>query len=231
MALYDSAWCLAKFNTLAGRPASGDSITDAAKYERLAEGQSRVIAEMSFRCPDSLMPHASTLPTMTSVAGGNIFTFGTDGDGYAIAPMGKARIFDSPASFPQYAWVEGWDYVNEGTQIRLTNNRTWTAPLYWYGITLPASLSASVQPALFPEPSRILIVYEAVKLYAQEGGTRNMDLVALMDSNLQSRAGGYPVWMAVWKSQFSSGGAIGLTGLKLTEAGFGMNGRNLSAVN
>lgn len=163
---------------------------------------------------------------MTAVNGGNIFTFGTDGDGYAIAPIGKARIFDNPASFPQYAWVEGWDYVNEGTQIRLTNNRTWTAALYWYGITLPAAISASTQPALFPEPARELIVYEACKQYGLEG-KRDLALTASMDALLTAA---YPRWMAVWKTQFSDGGAVGLTGLKLNEAGFATNGVNFSSV-
>ena len=143
MATWDSAYLLTMFNRYAGRPASGDSISDADKYIRLNEGQNRVIAEMSFRCPDSLNPKGATLNTMTASANGNIWTFGTDPNGYAIAPFGKARIFDSPASFPQYAWVEGWDYVNEGTQIRLTNNRTWSGALYWYGITLPADITAA----------------------------------------------------------------------------------------
>lgn len=228
MATWDSAYLLAMFNRYAGRPASGDSISDADKYIRLNEGQNRVIAEMSFRCPDSLNPKGASLNTMTSSANGNIWTFGTDPNGYAIAPFGKARIFDSPASFPQYAWVEGWDYVNEGTQIRLTNNRTWGGALYWYGITLPADIAASSQPVLYPEPSRELIVYEAVKQLSLEAGTRNMELVATMDAQL---ARAYPRWFGAWKTQFSDGGAIGLTGLKLNEAGFATNGVNFSAVN
>jgi hypothetical protein len=224
--IFDNAWCLSAFNRYAGRAATGDSISDADKYIRLTEGQNRVVAEMSFRCPNSLKPHAATLPAMTSASDGNIWTFGTDANGYAIAPMGKARIFPNQASFPDYCWVEGVDYVNEGTQIRLTNGRTWSTPLYWYGITPPADITASLQPALFPEPSRELIVFEAVKQLSLEGGTRNLELAQLMDAQLD-RA--YPRWFAVWKTQFSSGGALGsLTGLRMTEAGGSLNGQSWS---
>lgn len=204
------------FNRYAGRPTSGDSITDATKYERLNEGQNRVIADMFARVPNSLNPHGNSLSTMTAVNGGNIFTFGTDANGFAVTPMGKARIFDNPASFPQYAWVEGWDYVNEGTQIRLTNNRTWTAALYWYGITLPADISASTQPSIFPESFRDLIVYQAVLALSCEGG-RNPDLRNDMEGRYARR---FAEACLAWKTQFSDGGALGLTGLKLTEAGF-----------
>lgn len=222
MATWDSAYCLDMLNRYAGRPDSGDSITDANKYKRLTEGQSRVIAELSFRAPNSLNPKTTNLPTMTGSANGNIWTFGTDANGYAIAPIGKARIYDSQASFPQYAWVEGFDYVNEGTQIRLTNQRTWSAPLYWYGITQPADITASDQPALFPEPSRELIVLEAVKQLAAEGERSDglYDRINAMLWGDNGRGGAYGRWMTVWKTQFSDGGAVGLTGLKLSEAGF-----------
>jgi hypothetical protein len=224
VALFDNTWCLEAFNRYAGRTASGDSISDANKYLRLTEGQNRVIAEMSFRCPNSLYPKTGNLPTMTSGNGGNTWTFGTDANGYAIAPYGKARIFPTQNSFPDYAWIEGLQYVNEGTQIRLPNGQTWATPLYWYGIQAPADISASLQPSLFPEPSRELIVYEAVKQLSLEGGTRNAELAQLMDDQL-SRA--YPRWFAVWKNQFSSGGALGsLTGLRLTEAGGAINGQS-----
>lgn len=219
MATFDNSWLLSEFNRYTGRTSTTDSMSDADKYSRLTNGQQRVVQEMYAVVPNSLYPHANSLSTMTSVNNGNIFTFGADSNGYAIAPMGKTRIFDNPASFPQYAWVEGWDYVNEGTQVRLTNNRTWTAPLYWYGISPPADITASVQPALFPAAFRDLIVYQAVMNYAEEG-TRNAPLA---DRMLRMWSLRWPQACLAWKTQFSDGGALGLTGLKLTEAGFNTN--------
>ena len=225
MASFDSPYLLKMFNRYTGRPATGDSITDADKYERITEGQTRVIQDMFARVPNSLYPHTANLPAMTSVASGNIWTFGTDSNGYAVTPMGKARIFPNQASFPNYCWVEGVDYVNEGTQIRLTNGRTWSTPLYWYGITLPADITASVQPSLFPETFRDLIVYQAV-LALNEEGMRNADMTALMESKYARR---FPEACLAWKTQFSSGGALGsLTGLRMTEAGGSLNGQSWS---
>ena len=229
MATWDSAYLLGMFNRYSGRPATNDSIADADKYLRLTEGQNRVVAEMLARIPNSLYPKVTypNFPTLTT-ADGQIFTFGTDANGYAIAPMGKTRIFDNVASFPQYAWLEGYDYVNEGTQIRLTNNRTWNQPLYWYGVTPPGDISAALQPVLFPEASRELIVYEAVKQLGMEGGERGPLLVASMDAAL---ARAYPRWVLAWKTQFSSGGALGsLTGLKISDLGGSLNGVNWSGV-
>lgn len=221
MATFDSAYLLKLFNRYAGRPQSGDSMADADKYERLSEGQNRVVQDMLARVPNSLYPHATNLPTMTSVANGNIWTFGTDPQGFAIAPMGKARIFENPQAFPDFPWIEGLDYVNEGTQIRLTNGRTWAGTLYWYGITPPADITASVQPELFPAAFRDLIVYQAVQAYAEEG-LRNSDLADRMARKYAER---FPEACLAWKTQFSSGGALGSwTGLRIAEAGGNING-------
>lgn len=226
MATWDNAYLLKMFNRYAGQAATGGSISDADKYERLSEGQMRVIQEMMAVVPYSLYPHTDSLPTMTSIANGNIWTFGTDANGYAIAPMGKARIFPNQQSFPDFPWVEGSDYVNEGTQIRLTNLRTWSTPLYWYGITLPADITSSGQPALFPETFRDLIVYQAVLAFAEEGGRDP----ALADRMRLRWAERWPQACLAWKTQFSSGGALGgISGLKLSIAGVGINARQWSS--
>lgn len=221
MASFDSAYCLKMFNRYTGRPASGDSMTDANKYERLTEGQTRVVQDMYARVPNSLYPTAANLPTMTSTAGGNIFTFGTDTNGYAIAPMGKTRIFETVNAFPDFAWVEGVDYVNEGTQIRLTNGRTWANPLYWYGISPPADITAASEPSLFPAAFRDLIVYQAVMAYAQEA-VRDADLEDRMQRRYAQR---FPEACLAWRTQFADGGAIGsITGIRIAELGGNVNG-------
>lgn len=226
MATYDSAYLLAMFNRYTGRPTSSDTLSDADKYARLSEAQNRVVADMFARVPNSLYPKTANLPTMTSAAGGNIWTFGTDPQGFAIAPMGKARIFENQQSFPDFPWVEGVDYVNEGTQIRLPNGRTWSGTLYWYGITPPADITAAVQPAIFPPAFRDLIVFEAVRLYGEEA-KRDLELADRMTQKYAER---FREACLAWKNQFSDGGALtSWTGLRIAEAGGNINGVAWSA--
>ncbi len=213
---------LLEFNQQAGRPPSGDSVTDAAKYARLTRAQSRVVADVAARCPKSLYQKVAygSLPALVTTDN-QVFTFGTDSNGYAVFPIGKAIIFPTLAAFPTNPWTEGRDYINEGTQIRIPNNRTWTSPLYWYGIQQPADIDATHQPALFPEGSRELIVFEAVRSFATEAN-RNPELRGVM---VQEYGTSLARWCLVWKTQFRSGGALGgLTGLRLAEMGISTNG-------
>jgi hypothetical protein len=217
MPSFDSASLLSQFNRFTGRPSSSDTVSDADKYIRLSEGQNRVVQDMFARVPQSLYPKTANLPTMTSTAGGNIFTFGTDPQGFAITPMGKTRIFPDQQSFPDFPWLEGVDYVNEGTQIRLPNGRTWAGTLYWYGIAAPADITALIQPALFPPAFRDLIVFQAVIMYGYEG-KRDTELAERFEQKYAQR---FAEGCLAWKTQFSSGGALGSwTGLRLAEAGF-----------
>ncbi len=64
----------------------------------------------------------SALPAHFTADGGYTFTFGTDGNGYALFPLGKANIYPSLNAVPNYPWVPGVDYLDEGTQIRMPNN-------------------------------------------------------------------------------------------------------------
>lgn len=209
----ESGWLstvlLTLFNRYAGRPASGDSVSDADKYDRLAKAQTDVIADIIVRYPQCLYPTAaySAFPTATN-SGDQIFTFGTDGQGYAVAPMGKTRIYASLAAFPNDPLKPGEDYVIEGTQIRIPNNRTYSGTLYWYGIAVPTAIAAGVQSVLFPEPSRLLIVYKAVGEFASEAN-RNPALADRMDT-LYGRD--FARWMTIWKTQFRGGGALGPLG-------------------
>lgn len=157
---------------------------------------------------------------------GQVFTFGFNGNGYPIMPMGKAIIFPSLASWPDFPWVEGMDYISEGTQIRMPNNRTWASPLYWYGVPQPSDISASVQPALFPEGSRELIVFRAVANFANEADN-NEKLSAKMEGRYQQA---WMRWCTAWKTQFGSGGALGsISGLRIAMMGGQLNGVNFSS--
>lgn len=205
MALYDSVSLLGIFNRKAGRPAA-DSITDASKYQRLSESQNRIIAKLAGVAPQSLYPKVSyaNMPQLTTTDS-QVFTFGTDANGYPISPFGKTWIGPSLSGLLDNPWVEGYDYLNEGTQIRIPDNRTYSGPLYWYGIKNPPDITATTQPSLFPEASRELIVIDAVRQFATEYD-RNESLASVMASEWNDA---WPSWCLAWKTNFRQGGALG----------------------
>ena len=216
MATWASSVLLSRFNDLSGRPASGDSISDANKYVRLTDAQNAVIADAASRVPKAFYSKAASAstPTLTSSDGGHLFTFGTDLNSDPLFPLGKVRIFPSLAAIPDSPWVEGIDYLNEGNQIRIPNNRTYGGTLYWRGIAPALDISSTNQPTLLPPPFRILIVYEAVRRYALEG-KRDLPLAAAMQAEYDRT---FPRYCLVLKTEFASGGALGsISGLRLAE--------------
>lgn len=199
-------------NAYSGRP-STDAITDVEKYARLAKAQNRVLLEIAAVAPRALYPKVASgsMPTLTTTDA-QVFTFGTDASGYAVFPMGHTGIYDNLDNIPDWPWIEGRDFINEGTQIRIPNNGTFTGTLYWYGIGQPADITAVVQPALLPEASRELIVIEAVRRFAQEY-LRN---AALVDEMAAEWDRAWPRWALTYRTQFRSGGAlVPRTGLQL----------------
>ena len=228
MATFTSANLLTRFNQLSGRPETNDSIADSAKYQRLSDAQQVVIAEAASRSPNAFYPKAAygSYPTLTTTDN-QVFTFGTDVNGNPLMPIGKVSIYPSLASIPDWAWVEGLDYLDEGTQIRIPNNRTWTSTLWYRGIQPVLDITSTNQPAVIPVNFRMLIVYEAVRQLAEEG-TRDD---ALADRMAARYAQMFAEYMLVLKTQFSDGGALGsVSGLKIAEAGGAVNGRNWSSV-
>lgn len=201
MATWDAASCLDLLNRLASRPAS-DEITDATKYKYLTEGQSEVVADIAARCPWVLYG----APAALSTSDNKVFTFGSDPDGYAVFPMGKVGIYPSLDSIPDRPWREGWDYLSEGTQIRIPNNGTYSGTLYWRGITTPKDIASggTNEPALFPEQARVLVVNRAVRSLAVS--TNRPDLADEMDAQYDVHL---PRWLLVWRTQFKNGGVLG----------------------
>lgn len=214
MATFTSADLLTRFNELSGRTSSTDSIGDAAKYRRLADAQNVVLADAAARVPKALYQKVgyASMPTLTT-SDNQVFTFGTDVNGDALFPIGKVEIYPSLQAIPDSPWIEGWDYLNEGTQIRIPSNRTWGGTLYWRGIAPALTLDATNQPVILPPPSRILIVYEAVRRFSEEG---KADL-ELADRMSAAYAREFARLCLTLKTQFSNGGALG-----------GVSGRNLS---
>lgn len=222
MATWTSAELLTRFNMLAGRTDTGDSITDANKYVRLTDAQNAVIDDAASVVPAAFYSKATygSMPTL-STTDQQVFTFGTDANGNPLFPIGKVRIFENLSAVPDYPWVEGIDYLNEGNQIRIPNNQTYGGTLYWRGIAPPIDISASNQPTLIPPQFRILIVYSAVQRLAEEG-TRD---AALADRMATLYAREFMRFCVVLKTQFSSGGALGsISGLRLGMMASNANG-------
>lgn len=217
MTTFDSPYLLDRFNSLTGRPAA-DAITATAKYGWLTEAQAELIAAVATICPHVLYPKVgySSMPTL-STTDNQVFTFGNDQNGYPIAPVGKTQVYTSLSNIPDCPWREGLDYLNEGSQIRIPNNGTWSGTLYWRGITMPRDIDASNAPALYPAPSRILIPYIAALNFAT-AQTRNVALADGMRAYLGQPWGGnkgaFARWCTTWRTQFKQGGAleVGLTG-------------------
>jgi hypothetical protein len=211
---------LAYTKRLIGRSGT-DSILDPAYYQRISEAQNEVIADIAAICPHVLYPTAATasLPTLTVSVAGDIATFGTDANSYAKFPMGKGGIFASLNDIPTFPLREGVDYMNEGTQIRALNNGTLPSTLYWYGISQPADIDATHQPAIMPEAARELIGIRAAYNFGTEGN-RNAALSQTMAARygypLSPNPGRFAFWCLTWKNQFRGGGALAsYTGLQL----------------
>ncbi len=211
---------MSRFNTAAGRPATGDSFSDASKYQLLSDAQQEIIGDLSAIAPWTLYSKAAyaSTPTLTT-SDSQIFTFGTDVNGNPMFPTGKVMIYPSLTAIPDSPWREGYDYLNEGTQIRIPNNGTYSGTLYWRGIAPVLDISATNQPALLPVQARILIVYKAVWYYASTGN-RSPELAASMQRMYDDR---FNHWCLVWKTQMANGGALmTVTGLQGAILGGGM---------
>lgn len=214
MATWTSANLLTLFNRLSGRPASGDSISDADKYSRLTDAQNVVLEDAASRVPKAFVSKAgyASMPTLTT-SDSQVFTFGTDVNSDPLFPIGKVEIYPSLQAVPDSPWIEGIDYLNEGSQIRIPNNRTWGGTLYWRGIAPALTIDGTNQPTIIPPPFRILIVYEAVRRYAEEG-KRDVELADRMRANYERD---FARFCLTLKTQFSNGGALGsISGRNLT---------------
>ena len=214
MTTFDAADLLSDFNRKSGSPAAS-TITPDSKYDRLTKSQNRVVAMIAGVAPNVLYPQVSyaRLPTLTTTDS-QCFTFGYDDNDYPMFPMGRGGIFPSLTAIPHSPWVEGRDFISEGTSIRIPNNGTYTGALYWYGIMNPPDITATSQPVLFPEASRELIVIDAVRQFATEFN-RNPSLAALMQAEWNTA---WPTWALVWRTQFRSGGALRWSGRQLALA-------------
>lgn len=227
---WTSIYLLRMFKRLVGRSNIADAVTNASYYERLTEAQAAIVTDIAGIFPDCLYPTVTyaSIPTLTTTDN-KTFTFGTDSNGMAIAPMGKAAIFASLNDIPTNPWRPGHDFIPlGGTAIQIPNNNTYSGTLYWRGITAPGVIDEDSEPVLFPETSRNLIAMRAAIAFLTEGG-RGLELADRYTEQygrpLGTRPGLFAQQMLEWENQWRGGGVLGqrVTGL-MVAAGSQFNG-------
>lgn len=192
---WQSTDLLTRFNQVAGRPTT-DAITAAQKYVFLSDGQESALAEIAGITPRQLYGAPTA---MTSSDGGLTWSFGTDGNGYALFPMGRASIYPSLNAIPDYPWRPGVDYLDRGTTVVMPNNIPWSGALYWVGITPPVQIDATNQPIIQPPPARTLIVTRSVQQFAEQF-LRNAALADQMQIRWDRD---FPKYMTMIRKHFS----------------------------
>ncbi len=164
MSLYDSADCLARLNDALARP-SADDYSDTAKYAKLADAQNEVYMDIAAVCPQALFEAPTALSTAD---GGQTFTFAS-----AVFPFGHIEVYPTLQSVPDAPWSEGLDYLNEGSRIRIPNNRSYSSTtLYARYIKYPAVITSSQAPSISPIQATELIVAKAAQLFGLRGALR-----------------------------------------------------------
>ena len=200
---WQSSDLLTKFNQYTGRLASGDTITDATKYQYLADAQQEVIGEMVALAPKPFL--TAPFDISTNTVDNKVFTFGVDGDGYPAFPM-NCRIYPTASAIPDWPLIPGVDYLDEGTQIRMPNNLTLLYPnLYVYGVFVPQEMSASVQPVLQPPPARILIALRGASNFLLTNAVRNENAADRLEAKYRQN---FNFWITTIRKHFRGGGAL-----------------------
>lgn len=169
MAYETSAELLAGFKFFAMRPDTDESLTDAQIYQLLSKGQEKCYELFAAHFPEVLF---GTPALMSTADSGYTYTFAS-----SVFPFGGVEIRSSRTGgllIPTTDWGDG-DYVWEGDQIRMPNNRprTFSAGPYARYISPPADISGSQEPTLKPKMARVMSMYYALYLWAERGGGMN----------------------------------------------------------
>lgn len=203
---WTSADLLSRFNVLAGRPnttPTTDAIPDTTKYQYLADAEQFVFDRIASIAPKTLY---SAPQSLTTADGGMTFTYGTDGNGYPLFPIGRTRIYPNLSAIPGGAWIPNIDYLDEGVQIRMPNQVPYGGSLYWYGVTPIGQMSDTVQPILNPPAARMLIAIDAVKNFAESANVRNANLADRMETRFERE---FAIQMTLLRKHVSSDGWYG----------------------
>jgi len=168
---WSSSQLLARFKAQAGLPASQETPTDPQIYDYLSLGQEHCYGLWAIHFPHDLVGDPTIMSTSDSGA-----TYQFSGD---IFPLGLVEIRESPTGrllVPGEEFDPNADYVWEGDQIRVPDSGTTTfddGPYARY-ISPPAEISATEEPTLKPTFARIMCVYYALYLWANQPGNASV---------------------------------------------------------
>lgn len=206
--LWDSANLRRKLLNKIRRPASDEDLlepdgTTDATWDLLKEGQEHWVAIIASTVPEALYGAPVLL---TSADGGKTYTFGNDGNGQPIFPLGHVEIRASRTGrllIPTAEYGNG-DFVMEGDRIRIPGNKSKTfggVGPYARFVTMPDTLDATHQPIIKPGPARILIVLRAAITWANQGGLRDPSPWE------REEAEKWGLWLNAYRTQFHLAGA------------------------
>lgn len=212
--VWASADLLRRFKRLAGIADVNEDDDTLDLYPILASAEVEVIREIANRYPHALYDRQG--PTrLTPSEDRKTFSFGTDGNGNPVLPLGWVQISPRMTAFAgddSYYWREGVDFLDEGTQIRMPSDRRYAGDLWGRWVPTPPGISSTVAPVLQPAEARELIAIKATELYATEGNTRP-DLADAMRKLWGGPHNGHPPgkfasWMLTYRRRYRGGGAL-----------------------
>jgi hypothetical protein len=215
MSTFDSADLVVRFKNEAGLAAANElnDITDICA--RLSTAQKDVIDMIAQRHPNPLYQVPVQL---TSSDGGYTYGFGTDAQGNAVMPLGWVQIAPNKNGFSGkffVGWVEGRDFLDEGTVIRMPSGRAYTGSvwarfvptppdIYVAGSDAAGNVHTAVQPILNPASARTLIVIRSVQDWAGEGNINP----ALANRMQQKWTDKFPALMLTYRTRYKGGGGL-----------------------
>jgi len=183
VALWDAADLLLRAKRMAARPAADevpppDSNADDFWYALLTEAQQFWFNKFVAHFPWVLYGPPTL---MTSADGGLTYTFAG-----GITPM-KVEIYRTRTGdllWPGAYWDSSKDIVWEGNRIRFARgaSRTFGDGPYARYVIPPGEINATTAPTLAPDWTRLLLVYHAVKLWAERGGMRDPQPFARLEN-------------------------------------------------
>lgn len=148
----------------------GTRTTDVQWYALLSRAQLRV-----FRLMATTVPHANVGVAVQLSTSDNGLTYTFPSSKFPLGYCEVREGLDGRILWagPNYSWSN--DFVFEGDLLRTPNGqaRTYSAGVYARYITTPPDLAVDVQPTLTPDWARVLMVYDAVMEWADQGGLRD----------------------------------------------------------
>jgi hypothetical protein len=208
MADWDGPYCVTRFIKEAGLEDANELDADTDIYPALSRAQELFIARACQIVPDAFYTSAPFL--LTPSADRKTFSFGNDPQGNPNVGMGWVQIAPNANAFSGndtfVGWVKDRDFYDEGSQIRIGSNRSYSGNLYCRAVLTPPTITALQPPVIDPAIHRRLVVILAVQDWASEGN-QFPSLAKTMQGKFDDRDTGFPAAMMTYKKRWRQGGA------------------------